>query len=894
MRRSTRTLALATLLLVPVVGFAQTIGGSVTGRVLAEGGSPLAGASVAARNVNTSVTRTAKADASGVYWLPELSAGIYDFTVGLQGFATEVRSGIRILIGQQATLNFSLKVAAVAETVTVEAEIPVVETTKSSIGTTITRREIDQLPLPERSFESLAFLAPGITPSVTEATPISGAGSSGSSNTFLIDGVSNDQDALGDSRGDYSPDAIAEYEVLSSQYSAQYGQASGAIINVLTRSGGNDFHGRVSAYYRADGLTASDPFASPNPVTGQAAKTPFDQWIPSAFLSGPIARDKAFFFASFEDTLRDDTAVVGVDPAVLEALGLGSQTTFPRDLREPRAVLKLDFHPADSQTLTFRFRLDNPSTTNSGVGESAGGPVLTEEAGFTLKVENTDYALSHSWVISSKTLNEARFQFARQTNDLLQVNCPGCATIIRPTLVSGKLPNLPQEFTEDRYQFLDSLSFNLGDHFFKAGADYSYVKVNAFVPQNFDGAFVFTTDAPFNAADPTTYPLLYQVGSGNPNIAIKNNIVGVFVQDQWRVTPNLTLNLGLRWDYEDQIYVKNDRQNFGPRIHFAWDPTKDGKTSVRGGFGTYYDQVFLNVGLIASVFEPGRFNFQTILFPGYPDPYVGGLQIPFPLPPSVSVLDPNNTTPYKNVGSLGIQRELGKNMAASLDLVYARGYHLLGIRDANAPIGGARPDPNVGIAYDIRTTGKSEYKALQIGFQKRFSEGFSAQLAYTLASNKSNTDGHQAFPSDSYDQNADYGPSLNDIRNTLNAAVNYAGPWGLLLGVGGTFLSGAPYNITTGMDDNGDGELTDRPPGVGHNSARGASSWTVNVQLAKAIPIDKTRLQLLVEVFNLFNHINPTGYVGNLLSPQFGQPTGTVQSLGLGPRSVQVGIRFDF
>src|SRR5262249_45830525 len=184
---------------------------------------------------------------------------------------------------------------AVAETVTVQGEIPLVETTKSSIGASISRQQIDQLPLPERNFESLAYLAPGISPSVTDGSSISGAGSSGASNTFMIDGLSNDQDGLGNSRGDYSPDAIAEYEVLSSQYSAQYGQASGAVINVITRSGGNDFHGRVSAYYRADGLTATDPFA-------QGAQTPFDQWIASAFVSGPIAKDKAFFFASFEPT----------------------------------------------------------------------------------------------------------------------------------------------------------------------------------------------------------------------------------------------------------------------------------------------------------------------------------------------------------------------------------------------------------------------------------------------------------------------------------------------------------------------------------------------------------------------------------------------------------------
>ncbi len=902
MRRSTKALALAALFLLPVAGLAQTIGGSVTGRVLAEAGQPLSGSTVVGRNLATGVTRTVVTDASGAYRLAELPAGNYEFTVEMKGFATEVRSGVKISIGQRATLDFSLKVSAVAETVTVVGEAPVVETTKSSIGASVSRQQIDQLPLPERDFESLAFLAPGISPSVTDGSTISGAGSSGASNTFLTDGLSNDQDALGDNRGDYSPDAIAEYEVLSSSYSAQYGQASGAIINVITRSGGNDFHGRVSAYYRADGLTASDPFAA-------GAKTPFDQWIASAFLSGPIAKDKAFFFASYEQTWRNGTAVVGIDPATLEALGLGSQTTFPNDLREPRAVFKLDYHPANSQILTFRFRLDDPKETNINVGQVAAGRPLVGETGATLKTDNMDYALSHSWVISSATLNEARFQYSTQDNDITQVNCPGCPFIIRPSLISGKLPNLPQSFTEDRYQFLDSLSFSTGNHFLKAGVDYSHVKVDAFVPQNFDGEFIFVTDAPFNAADAATYPLLFVGGGGNPNIKISSNIFALFVQDEWRVSPYLTLNVGLRWDYEDQVYVKHDWQNFGPRVHFAWDATKDGKTSVRGGFGIYYDQVFLNVPLLAELFAPGRFTSTTILFPGYPDPLVpppgGSLDLP-PPPPNISIVDPNATTPYKNVGSLGIQREVGTNMAVSLDLVYARGYHLLSIRDANAahvgcvpnPATGAcdRPDPTVGQALEPQTEGKSEYAALQIGFQKRFSDCLAAQLAYNLSSNRSDTDGSQAFPSDNYNRSADWGPSLNDIRHTLNAAVNWTGPWGILLGASTTFLSGAPYDITTGTDDNGDGNLTERPPGVKHNAGRGASNWGVNAQLGKVFPIGGSgvQVQALVEVFNLFNRTNPAGYVGVVAAPEFGQATRSADILGLGPRTVQVGLRIDF
>jgi len=873
---------------------AQDVGGTIFGRIADESGGGLPGVTVSARNLETGVTRSAVSDAQALYRLVALPVGTYELTFALTGFATEVRSGIRVLVGQQAEINPSLKVARVAETVSVLADVPIVETTKSSIGANITTRQIDELPLPERNFESLAFLAPGITQSVTETTNISAAGSNGSANTMLIDGVSNDLDAVNDFRGDYSPDAIGEFQVMSSQYSAEYGQASGAIINVVTRSGGNDWHARAAGYYRADSLAASDPFAQVNPNTGEKEETPFDQWILSLSGGGPIIKDKLFFFASFEQTWRNATAVVGVDPNLLESLGLGSDTAFPQDVREPRVVAKMDYHPTSSQTLMGRFRLDNPKTTNNFVGADAGGgAVVTEEAGFTQTTKNYDGVISHTWVINPNTLNDARIQLARQDDDL-DPNCPGCAFISRPSLVSGKLPNQPQTLREDRFQALDSVSLNLfgGDHFVKAGFDYSRIKLDAFVPQNFDGVFVFTTDAPFDANNPDTFPFLWQGGSGDANIALRNNIVALYVQDQWRATSNLTFNIGLRWDYEDNVYTKHDWQNFGPRAHFAWDPTKDGKTSVRGGFGIYYDQVLLNAPLLATIFEPGRFNFQTILNPGYPDPFSNSNGVPIPLPANISILDRDNTTPYKNVGSLGVQRELTSDMAFSLDFVYAVSYHLLLLRDANAPIQGVYPDPTIGVAYEPQTRGRGKYKAMQLGLLKRFGDSFGAQLAYTLASTKDNTDGSQYTPSDNHNIESDYGPSSNDIRHTLNLAVDWRGPWGIVLGTSGSLLSSPPFNIITGNDDNGDTYISDRPAGEERNSGRGATLWTVNLRLAKAITIGPTNLNLIVEAFNVFNHVNPTNYIGNMQSSLFGRPTAA--STGqFGPRQIQFGIRWD-
>src|SRR5262245_43061908 len=239
------------LIRMPHSAFSQGTVGIVQGHVMDESGGGLAGASVEARQTVTGISRTVTTDADGYYRISELRVGPYEITVSLAGFSTQVRSGVNLVIGQEANIDFTMQVAAVAESITVEEDAPVVEPTKTTIGTAITNKQIDDLPLPDRNFISLASLAPGITFSRTEATSISGSGSSGASNTFLIDGFSNDLDAVGDTRGDFSPDAIAEYQVMSSQYQAEYGQASGAVVNVLTRSGSNDLHGRFSTFYRA-------------------------------------------------------------------------------------------------------------------------------------------------------------------------------------------------------------------------------------------------------------------------------------------------------------------------------------------------------------------------------------------------------------------------------------------------------------------------------------------------------------------------------------------------------------------------------------------------------------------------------------------------------------------
>ena len=676
------------------VSQAQVTTAEIQGRVQDASGAAIPGAAVTARNTDTAIERSARSDARGNYRLPALAAGRYQITAALAGFVTSVRTGVTLRIGQEAGLDFRLEVSPREETVTVEGDAPIVEATRSALGSTFTTRQIDELAVADRSFANLVFLTPGILdgsgPSSDQTTvTVTASGGNGANNTFLIDGLSNDADSLSDTRGQFALDAVAEFQVISSQFDAEFGQASGAIVNALTRSGTNQLRGRAYGYYRADELSANDPYVQPDSVTGEKEKAPFSQKIFGLTLGGPLRKDKTFFFLSYDHTFRDASTVVSVDPGILSSLGLDTQGTYENPVRNPLVLAKLDHHPSDTQTLSLRYRLDRRTEENQ-----TGGGNFASDSFFNTLAKNYDFALSHTWTASPRVVNDARFQFARQVNDL-QPTCDGCPILLRPSVISGKLPNQPQTFTEDRLQFLDTLSFAVpdkgGDHYFKAGVDFSVLSISGAVPQNFDGLFIFNTDSPFNAADPDTYPFIYQESSGDPNFDIDNNLYAFFLQDQWRVSPRLTLNLGLRWDYEDHVAVKGDKNNFAPRLHFAWDPSGKGKTSVRGGFGIYYDQVFLNVPLLG-VLLGGTIETTTLLLPGYPDPRVGGPGIPIPNPPPTvyRFQDGGLDTPSNRTLSIGVKHELHRDLAVSVDLVHARGRNLLLLIDENYSINGSR------------------------------------------------------------------------------------------------------------------------------------------------------------------------------------------------------------
>ena len=504
--------------------WAQTTTATVLGTVKDSSGAVLIGAKVTLRNLETGFTRQVTTDPFGAYFIAYVPSGSYRLTVESPGFRTEVRDGLRFEVGQEVTIEFVLKLPELQESITVGGDVAPVEVTKSVLDWMVTREQIDDLPLNGRQASTLAALAPGVYPTGNPEEPVSAGGQPRGSGEILFDGVSGEGRGLNSFRADVPPDAIQEFQVLVSQFPAEFGQSSGLILNTVTRSGANQLHGRGYYFHRDDALDARNAFA--------LTRAAFEQKQMGGWLGGPIVKDQAHFFVAYEGTRRTTIATV-TSPA-----GPGD---FPQPFDNNQLLVKLDYQLNSSNSFTGRFSLDRPFFHNQYVGG-----IVLEEVGVDALQEDRSYVASWSRLISNRSLNELRFQFADAWYQGDTKN-PEAYTIYRPSSISGKFNNLPLEIYENRTQLVENLSLERGRHHFKLGFDLNHIASGGFHYVDNPGSYVFVTDQPFNPIDPDTFPILFVANFGDVNSAFTSNGYSGFAQDSWHVTPNLTLNLGLRF-----------------------------------------------------------------------------------------------------------------------------------------------------------------------------------------------------------------------------------------------------------------------------------------------------------------------------------------------------------
>lgn len=823
------------LLLLPFAAFAQSTNGSISGTVSDSTGAVLPGVTVAATNIATGVSRTAISNSSGSYQIGLLPPGTYRVSGELSGFQTWKAEKVVVNVATDVALNLKLK-AGVSETVTVTAAAPVVETTRSEVSSVVNERSVQNLPTNGRNFIDFVMTTPGVVRDV-RLGDISFAGQRGTLNSLVVDGANNDNTFFGQTVGrtgsgrapyQFSQDSVKEFQVNSNAYSAEYGRAGGAVINVVTKSGANDFHGAAFLFNRDKARNANNYI---NEINGRA-KSPYhyDQYGASA--GGPIVRDKHFFFFNY-DAQRNSTPNLVV-------LGGGRITVFPTDADSQKALATLttlaDSYSQEQNQDVYLLKTDHELAANNhlsirynkqifhGVNfENSGITNASQHSGNSNVFTDTFSAVLDTAPTGS-FFNEVRVQHLKDSE-------PGKANSAAPeaqilqgglaVLTIGRNSFSPRETTIKRNQVADTATVLFGKHTVKGGFDYSKDNILNYFPGNFFGVYRFNSLADFGTGKPAQFTQAFPgPGTTGPITHPDLKEIGLFIQDEWHTLPTLTINAGLRYDKENVAQpsvlnpdaqlqaagyrtnnISTGKGNVGPRLGFAWTPRDDNRTVVRGGYGIFYGRT--PSIMYGTAHSNNGINVQTITFntttggiPTYPGIYPllpTGVALP---KPTIFVFDPNFKQPKVEQSSLGVEQQIGNDFSVGVTYQYVKGSDLPRTRDVNVSTpttvnakistGGnasftrytGRPYTNFARVLAFESSAKSKYDGVTLDLQKRFSNNWQARVAWTHSTVKDNKpdatavvpfssgdDGKHA--SDPLNLARDYTYGDNDVRDRL-------------------------------------------------------------------------------------------------------------------------------
>ncbi|HJQ24007.1 MAG TPA: carboxypeptidase regulatory-like domain-containing protein [Blastocatellia bacterium] len=901
---------------------------TLSGQVEDTSGAAISGATVTVTNVEQKQTAVMMSDDKGRYRFAYLPVGTYQLKVDAGGF-TPLERQITLTVGQALDIPLKLAVAGTSESVSIAADVPVVETVRTQVAETLLPKEIDSLPLNGRNYLDLAALTPAVTranpvanqrfaeTSAVPGTQISIAGQRNINNGFVLDGLSTNDDAADLPGTFYSQEVIREFQVITAGGIAEFGRASSGVINVVSQSGTNHWRGRLYGFLRNRRTDARNPLAM--------TKDPLTQAQYGATLGGPIKHDHTFLFANFEQTRLHNAVVLTISPAnvtainrVLDQLNYTgpriSTGLAPAGYTTTNVFVRADHRINDANQLIARYSFYDMNSLNArGVGG-----LNAISRGTALADTDHTIALSEIATLSSKTTNEARFQFARSRLGAPPNDLQGPAITISGVANLGTSTSSPTERDLDLYEFVDNLNTVRAAHALKFGADFLYNRVNITFPGALQGVYTFSSLANLQARRYVTY----QQAFGQPSLFQANPNVGFFAQDEWRIRPNLTVNAGLRYDVEflpDPIQA--DTNNLVPRLGIAWSPG-DRKTVIRASYGIYYERLPLRATSNALQRDGTKYKVASFAFGQAGAPVFPNVAAAFPVGflPSITTIAANIENAYTQQASLQIERELTSNTSVSIGYLHARGLHLILSRNINVPTLSAadaarlgvpnlgRPNPNFANISRYESSGDSYYNGLLVSLNRRFKRWVGARLSYTYS--KAIDDAGNAFfftPQDNFNLRDDRGLSDNDQRHILAVSATLMVPesqsdsvWrrvvsGIQLNPIFRYGSALPFNIVTGGDRNNDTNVNDRPLGVARNSGKGFDYAALDLRLSKTFRFaERVRVEALVESFNTLNRANfqlPNATFGAGATPlaSFGKPTAAAD-----PRQIQFGLRVDF
>jgi hypothetical protein len=863
------TLACLAVLAPSALAQQEATTGRFRGQVSDESGAVLPGVQVEMTNTDTGYTRTVSTNQNGEYFATLLPLGNYRITFKLEGFATTTREGVYVAVGQSLTINATLKLASVAEAITVTAEAPLVNVNTTNVSARITSKEIENLPIDGRDFVDFALLTGQANISPGREGISVGGGRSTSGTFTAVDGADNNNTFFGGQMAGTRPpftisqESVKEFQVITGGYNAEFGRSAGGLINVVTKSGTNELHGGAHYFVRNNSLAADERRSVLGGTNVDLPIGDFHQYQYGGSVGGPIIRDKMHFFGSIDVQDRADTfraEIASTSPmsaagrAYFESMGLVGDEARTDD--NVVFFVKVDTQLTQDQSLVARFNYSDSEQAN---GTNTGGVLNrgTDNNG-TEFAQTSTFVAQHTWLLSDKTFNEFRYNFAYEDRPRDPNPNPSYESeiqLLTDRFTFGKVSFLPIPFDLKRHQVTDNFSYIFGNHDLKIGVDAALTDASQTFRGYYTGRFQFNKYEDFVAGRYTQFVQFVGLNGLTSEeastITIPQDEYAFYVQDTWKPKSNLTLNYGLRWEglyQQDGIgnplradvgVLNDDKNNWAPRFGIAWDPNDDGKSVIRAGSGIFYSRIpslILAQPLLNNGVSGARVSFTSPNAVGAPQCMLGNCNIlpdplPSPAPPGVvlptifdiATLDPDVRIPRTFQANLGYEREIAADMAVSIDYNYARTENLQRIRNINlmAPVDGAgqggRPlfnrnlknDPNFGLILESTMDSKARYHAVVLALNKKYSNNYQFQMNYTYArdrdddSNERNASGINT--ENQFDLDNEFSWSDKDRRHKFVFSGLYEPFWGIQFSTIVVYLSGGPFSACTNNDANADG-----------------------------------------------------------------------------------------
>jgi carboxypeptidase family protein/TonB-dependent receptor-like protein len=937
-----------------LAGQTSRVNGNLVGTVVDPSGAVVPDATIQIRNVATGQARSRQSDARGQFQVRELPSGSYRLVVTREGFSVYDNPNISISLGSVSNLTVRLSPASVTEQLTVTDLPGVIDPTQTAITTTIDPERIEELPVRSRNYLNFALLAPSVTASNQAASPnalvlpdsgLSFGGLRPRSNAIYIDGLDNNDEFSGASRTELSLETVREFQVVHQGLSAEVGGAAGGSINVITKTGANTHHGDVFLFAENGAL---DPRP---PLEGGEGKPDLNRYRVGGAFGGALKRDRTFYYLAAEQEHARGQAASDIDSETIALLdpflaaggvnGIHEIISgfFPVTRAETELSAKIDDQINSGNSLSLRYSFTNNRETNDAFNTSGLVDVSARGSSFS-----EDHALvgSLTSLLSTRRVNDLRFQVATRRVELRTDNQTSPGVSIPGVIEFGRPYAGNTLYHENHYEVNDSFSSMVGRHLLKAGITLNGIDLRVRLLDGFAGLYTFRTLNDLVA----DRPAYFQQTFGNPSTNFSVNRYAGFAQDHWALNSKLTLDFGLRYDFEQLPSIFNeDTNNFSPRLGLAFSPLPG--WVIRSGFGMFFDR-YLLAYLNNAIEKDGQRAFDQILDEAFAALPVPINTVPAPLAgvlPSIYRPKVGMANSYSGIATLGVEHALSKDLSASATYSFVRGVKLprtfninlappLLLNSQNAPqIGVAVPDPEqIGRAvftnlrlssqydgiYELENEASSSYHGLTLTVNRRLANEFELLASYTISKAIDDASDFSEPPQNPYDPGAERALSLNDQRQHIAVSALFDLPFGdeeekapsgnsenlltrvlsnievaSILMVG----SGRPVNPVTGLDSSRTHTFpfSSRPLGFARNSLLTPSRVVFDLRILKFFKIgDHGKLDLVAESFNLPNRTNVvqvSPWFGAQLSPTktFARPTEAGN-----PRQFQFSLDFEF